>query len=116
MYGPDCVTFRRVGVLKAPLSKSFLVTLKRPQSGFGLSMPTPRVWYDSSVKLKPAWQVTQLAFWESLKRFMPRTADPLRAVLSPASERPQSELPPRTVRPQGAIAIAPPSALMPGLP
>ena len=58
--GAESATLRIVGVLKAPVSFSSLVTSTRPMSGFSASMPTPRLWYFSSVRLAPTWQAEQL--------------------------------------------------------
>src|SRR3990170_4886317 len=69
----------RVGVLKAPTSVSFSVTLKRPTSSnsfFPAFQPTPTLWYWRSVSSRPSWQLVQAAL--PLKIVEPR-ADVLQA-------------------------------------
>src|SRR6185312_1972588 len=105
MYGPVLAMSRNVGVLNAPLSSSFLLTLNRPRSGFGLSIPMPMFVYLPLVKLTPSWQLSQRALLEK-KTFMPRCWDSFSAVLSPASNLSYGELPESTVRSKVAIALA----------
>src|SRR5262245_15830630 len=108
MYGPRLATSRRVGVLNAPLSASFLVTRKRPRSGVSPSMPTPILRYPSSVKLKPAWQRVHEAL--PSKSASPRRAEVDSAAASPALKRSYGELPETIVRAYVALALATPSA------